>query len=69
MGDANRHSNDNLPAMLAAGRFRHGQHLAFDQQNNTPLANLQVTLIKQLGIESEQFSPGTGTLTGLETYG
>src|SRR5262249_22165159 len=30
MGSANSHSNVNLPALLAGGGFKHGQHLAFD---------------------------------------
>jgi hypothetical protein len=34
MGSANSHPNTNLPALLAGGGFRHGQHLAFDTQNN-----------------------------------
>ena len=40
MGSANSHSNVNLPVLLAGGGFKHGQHLAFDQQNNYPLTNL-----------------------------
>src|SRR5262249_29881881 len=34
MGSANSHANTNLPVLLAGGGFRHGQHLAFDTQNN-----------------------------------
>ena len=30
MGSASSHSNVNLPALLAGGGFKHGQHLAFD---------------------------------------
>ncbi len=42
MGDANTHDNHNLPVLLAGGGFKHGQHLAFDKTNNTPLANIYV---------------------------
>ena len=61
------HNNRNLPTILAGGGFRHGQHLAFDQDNNQPLANLYVSMLQQLGIEIETFASSTGTLPGLET--
>jgi Protein of unknown function (DUF1552) len=66
MGSANSHSNYNLPALLAGGGFKHGQHLAFDQQNNYPLTNLFVSIIQRLGIETNEFSTGKGTFRGLE---
>lgn len=66
MGDANKHSNDNLPAMLIGGGFKHGQHLAFDEQRNYPLPNLYVSMLQRLGIETDRFSTSTGTMRGLE---
>ncbi|MCX6588823.1 MAG: DUF1552 domain-containing protein [Acidobacteria bacterium] len=66
MGDANTHDNTNLPILLAGGAFRHGQHLAFRRDNNTPLANLFVTMLHQLGVEADAFSSSTGPLAGLE---
>ncbi|HEX4792432.1 MAG TPA: DUF1552 domain-containing protein [Humisphaera sp.] len=66
MGSANSHSNDNLPALLAGGGFKHGQHLAFDTKNNYPLTNLHVSLLQRLGIEAAGFSSGTSTMRGLE---
>jgi hypothetical protein len=66
MGSANSHSNVNLPALLAGGGFKHGQHLAFDQQNNYPLTNLFVSMLQRLGIETDEFSSGKGTFRGLE---
>jgi hypothetical protein len=66
MGSANSHSNYNLPVLLAGGGFRHGQHLAFDRDNNYPLTNLYVSMLQRLGIESREFSTGKGTLRGLE---
>jgi hypothetical protein len=66
MGSANSHSNVNLPVLLAGGGFRHGQHLAFDPQNNYPLTNLFVSLLQRLGIEVNEFSSGRGTFRGLE---
>ncbi len=64
MHDGN-HNNKNLPTLLAGGGFRHGQHLAFDQDNNTPLANLHVSMLQRLGLEVDQFASSTGTLRGL----
>jgi hypothetical protein len=66
MGSANSHSNVNLPALLAGGGFKHGQHLAFDTQNNYPLSNLFVSMLQRLGIESGEFSTGKGTFRRLE---
>ncbi|MFN9984684.1 MAG: hypothetical protein ACK52S_03940, partial [Pirellula sp.] len=66
MGSANSHSNDNLPVLLAGGGFRHGQHLAFDQNNNYPLTNLYVSMLQRMGMEIDTFSSGKGTLRGLE---
>ncbi|MBL8798411.1 MAG: DUF1552 domain-containing protein [Planctomycetia bacterium] len=66
MGSANSHSNVNLPALLAGGGFKHGQHLAFDTQNNYPLTNLFVSMLQRLGIETNEFSTGKGTFRGLE---
>ncbi len=66
MGSANSHSNVNLPVLLAGGGFKHGQHLAFDTVNNYPLANLFVSMLQRLGIESGAFSTSKGTMRGLE---
>lgn len=66
MGSANSHSNVNLPVLLAGGGFRHGQHLAFDADNNYPLSNLHVSMLQRLGLEVDAFSTGKGTLRGLE---
>ncbi len=66
LGDANSHSNQNLPILLAGGGFQHGQHLTFDSTNNTPLANLFVTVLQRLGIETDKFASSSGTLRGLE---
>lgn len=65
MGDANIHDNTNLPILLAGGPFRHGQHLVYRRDNNTPLCNLFVTLLQQLGVETEAFASATGPLLDL----
>lgn len=65
MGDANTHDNTNLPILLAGGGFRHGQHLGFKRDDNTPLSNLFVTMLQQMGVEEGAFGSSTGTLGGL----
>ncbi len=65
LGNGSNHSNKNMPVLLGGGRFRHGQHLAFDQKNNYPLPNLFVNLLQQVGIETDRFASGTSTMTGL----
>ena len=66
LGDANKHTTNNMPILLAGGKLRHGQHLAFDRANNYPLPNLFVTMLQSMGIESDKFASSTGTMTGLD---
>ncbi len=66
MGDANTHDNTNLPILLAGGGFKHGQHLAFKHDDNTPLSNLFVAMLQQMGLGSESFGSSSGILTGLD---
>ncbi|MCM8534245.1 MAG: DUF1552 domain-containing protein, partial [Lentisphaeraceae bacterium] len=66
MGDANRHSNDNLPTLIAGGAFKHKGHLKFDLQKNYSLSNLHLSILHMLGINKDQFSSSTGTMRGLE---
>jgi hypothetical protein len=69
LADASKHSVKNMPVLLAGGGFKHGQHLAFDRDNNTPLCNLFVTMLQRLAIEADRFGSSTGTLSGLEVTG
>ena len=67
MGNANSHTNNNLPIVLAGGGFRHGRLLAYDpnDRNRPPLSNLFVSMLQNFGVETDQFGLGTGTLRGL----
>ncbi len=69
MGNANSHTNTNLPVVLAGGPFQHGEHLAFDPkgQHHPPMSNLFVTMLQQFGVETDTFSTSSGTLRGLQT--
>jgi hypothetical protein len=67
LGNANTHVTTNLPVLFAGGGFKHGQHLAFDVQNNYPLPNLFVSMLQKMGLEYDRFSTSTGTMRGLES--
>ena len=66
MGDANTHDNTNLPILVAGGGFRHGAHLAFPEDDNRPLSDLFVSILRRLGIDADAFGSSTGPLPGLE---
>jgi hypothetical protein len=66
LGNSNTHETTNLPILLAGGGFKHGQHLAFNRENNTPLCNLYVSMLQRLGLEIPAFGSSKGTLKGLE---
>ena len=66
LGNANMHTTNNLPVLLFGGGFKHGNHLAFDRKNNTPLCQLYVSMLQRLGIETDKFGSGAGTIKGLE---
>jgi len=65
MGDANTHDNSNLPILLTGGGLKHGQHHVFKRDNNTPLCNLYVTLLQQLGVEADTFGSSAGSMNQL----
>ena len=68
LGNASVHDTRNMPAILAGGKalgVRHAGHLAFDPDDHPPLCNLHVSMLQALGVETDSFASGTGTLTGL----
>ena len=66
LGNGNNHDTKNMPMLLAGGGFKHGQHLAFDRAKNYPLPNLFVSMLQQLGLETDSFASATGTMRGIE---
>ncbi|MCI0366592.1 MAG: hypothetical protein L0219_22235, partial [Phycisphaerales bacterium] len=66
LGNASSHDTRNLPILLFGGGFKHGQHLAFDQNNNAPLANLFVSMLQRFGLEADAFGSSAGAMKGLE---
>jgi hypothetical protein len=65
LGNASNHSTKDLPVLVIGGRFKHGQHLAFEP-STVPLCNLYVSVLNQFGFEDKSFGTSTGTLRGLD---
>ncbi|MDB6171082.1 MAG: hypothetical protein JWL59_393 [Chthoniobacteraceae bacterium] len=66
LGNASSHDNRNMPAILAGGGFKHGQHLSFNQDKQVPLCNVYLLMLQRLGLEVDAFASSRGTITGLE---
>lgn len=69
MGNANSHTNSDLPIILAGGGYKLGEHriLPKKKTERIPLCNLYLSLLHRLGIEDENFGTSTGTFTGIES--
>jgi len=67
MGNANAHTNTNLPIIFAGGGFKHGEHKAYPAKGlgKQPLCNLYLSMLQRFGAEVETFGTSSGTLTGL----
>ena len=63
LGNANSHNAENLPILLAGGQFKHGAHVVHDEQHNSPLCNLYLSLVQQMGVATEQFGQSTQALS------
>lgn len=69
MGNANSHTNSDLPVILAGGGFRHGEYKQYpaESRRRVPLCNLYVSMLQQFGLEVDSFGTSTSTLSGLES--
>ena len=68
IADGNRHNHDDLPLILAgggAGTLDPGRHVRYE--GGTPLSNLFVSMLQQLGLEIDTFVSSTGTMRGLQS--
>ena len=63
LGNASAHDWHNLPIVVAGGGYRHGQYVAHDAKDNTPLANLFVSFAQHMGLEIDTF--GSSTAAGI----
>ena len=62
LGNANSHAAKNLPVLVAGGGFSHGSHIAYNDKENSPLCNLYVSLLQNMGVETDRFGQSTSTL-------
>lgn len=62
LGNANAHDPRNLPIFVAGGGYDHGRFVRLDRQNNTPLSNLFVNLLQNVGVQTDRFGTSTGNL-------
>jgi Protein of unknown function (DUF1552) len=67
MGNANAHTNSNLPIILGGGGFKHGEHKAYPMKglDRQPLCNLYLSMLQRFGVEIDKFGTSSSTLTGL----
>src|SRR2546422_328360 len=66
MGNPDVHDHSNLPIVLAgggAGKIKGARHIKYEQQ--TPLANLHLTLLDKVGVHLESFVDSTGRVAEL----
>jgi hypothetical protein len=65
LGNANAHNSRNLPIILAGGGLNHGSYVAHDEDNNAPLCNLFLTMLNNMGMDTEveSFGQSTGAMT------
>ena len=61
LSDANRHRHDDLPVIVAGkggGRLQPGRHTKFS--GNTPMSNLHLRLLNEMGVDAKSFGDSTG---------
>jgi hypothetical protein len=66
ISNGNNHSHRNLPAILvggASGRVKGGRHLAVG--DDTPLSNLQLTMLRKVGVHLERLGDSTAEIAAL----
>ncbi len=63
ISDGDRHNHDDLPILLAGnagGEIETGRHVRYE--NNTPLCNLYVWMMQQMGVKADKFGDSSGVL-------
>jgi len=63
LSDGNRHNHDDLPVIVAGhggGRMTPGRHVKF--ADKTPMTNMYVRMLHELGVQADSFGDSTGAL-------
>jgi len=66
LADANRHQHDDLPTIVAGqanGLLTPGKFL--DHSDDTPMANLHLSMLHAMGVKAGRFADSTGLLKGI----
>ncbi|MDB4702894.1 DUF1552 domain-containing protein, partial [Akkermansiaceae bacterium] len=62
LGNAAAHDPRNNPIILAGGGLKHGGYVTHNRNDNTPLGNLFVRMLQEMGMETDAFSTSSGVL-------
>jgi Protein of unknown function (DUF1552) len=63
MGDSNVHNHKRVPLFLAghaSGKVKGNQHIV--TKDDTPMANVLLTMLQKVGVKAESFGDSTGTI-------
>jgi hypothetical protein len=65
ISDGNKHTHEDLPVLVAGGggRFATGRHVMYP--NDTPMANLYLTLLDRMGVRQDAIGDSTGRMEQL----
>ena len=66
LADGNQHQHHNLPTVVAGrgrGTLRPGRHVRYADE--TPMANLFLSMLDRMGVPADKWGDSTGRLEGL----
>lgn len=63
LGNAAAHDPRNNPILLAGGGQKHRGYVAHDARDNTPLCNLFVRMLQEIGVEADSFATSSSALS------
>jgi len=68
MSDGSKHSNKDLPVLLAGGGLKHQGHVVCpaDKHKRVPLSNLWLSSLQWFGVERERFGKSSGTFSQMD---
>lgn len=63
LGSAAAHDPRNNPILLAGGQRKHSGYVVHDAEKNTPLCNLFVRILQEIGVETDAFGTSSSVLS------
>ena len=68
VSDGSKHSNKDLPVLLAGGGLKHQGHVVCpaDKHKRVPLSNLWLSSLQWFGVERESFGKSSGTFSHMD---